>query len=117
MRKFRDYLELKPTLSVSFLDHVLFQQVPDYHLRFWLLEAHHRLLFTDDPEFRTGPARRPPATEQLLPPFLRGAAPASGRENGSVEARLDRSRWIYGTSRCRDRAMPSRRIMKFEPAY
>jgi len=47
----QDYLELKPTISISFLDHVLFPQVPDYYLRFRLLEASHRLLFTDDLEF------------------------------------------------------------------
>src|SRR6266702_5683134 len=33
-----DYLELRPTISISFLDHVLFPHVPDYHLRFRLLE-------------------------------------------------------------------------------
>jgi predicted transposase/invertase (TIGR01784 family) len=47
----QDYLELKPTISISFLDHVLFPQVPDYHLRFRLLEASHQVLFTDDLEF------------------------------------------------------------------
>jgi predicted transposase/invertase (TIGR01784 family) len=30
----QDYLELKPTISISFLDHVLFPHVPDFHLRF-----------------------------------------------------------------------------------
>jgi predicted transposase/invertase (TIGR01784 family) len=47
----QDYLELKPTVSISFLDHVLFPQVPDYHLRFRLLEASHQVQFTDDLEF------------------------------------------------------------------
>jgi predicted transposase/invertase (TIGR01784 family) len=35
----QDYLALKPTVSVSFLDHVLFPQTPAYHLRFRLLES------------------------------------------------------------------------------
>jgi predicted transposase/invertase (TIGR01784 family) len=47
----QDYLELKPTISISFLDHVLFPQVPAYHLRFRLLEASHPVQFTDDLEF------------------------------------------------------------------
>src|SRR5271167_2128787 len=47
----QDYLELKPTISISFLDHVLFPQVPDYHLRFRLLEETHRLPFSEDVEF------------------------------------------------------------------
>ena len=46
----QDYLELKPTISISFLDHVLFPQVPDYHLRFRLLETSHRFPFTEDLE-------------------------------------------------------------------
>jgi len=47
----QDYLELKPTISISFLDHVLFPQVPDYHLRFRLLETSHGFPFTEDLEF------------------------------------------------------------------
>ena len=47
----QDYLELKPTLSISFLDHVLFPDVPNAHLRFRLLETEHRFSFTDDLEF------------------------------------------------------------------
>jgi hypothetical protein len=42
---------LKPTVSISFLDHVLFPQVADYHLRFRLLETTHRFPFTADLEF------------------------------------------------------------------
>src|SRR2546422_505765 len=34
----QDYLELQPTISISFLNHVLFPGVADYHLRFRLLE-------------------------------------------------------------------------------
>jgi predicted transposase/invertase (TIGR01784 family) len=46
-----DYLELRPTISISFLDHILFPEVPDYHLRFRLLEEKHRFPLTDDMEF------------------------------------------------------------------
>ncbi len=45
-----DYLELRPTLSISFLDHVLFPQVPDYHLRFRMLETSRHFPFTEDIE-------------------------------------------------------------------
>jgi predicted transposase/invertase (TIGR01784 family) len=45
------YLELKPTLSISFLDHVRFPEVGNHHLRFRLLERYHRFAFTDDLEF------------------------------------------------------------------
>jgi predicted transposase/invertase (TIGR01784 family) len=47
----QDYLELKPTLSVSFLDHVFFPQAPEYHLRFQLLETARHFPFTADLEF------------------------------------------------------------------
>jgi predicted transposase/invertase (TIGR01784 family) len=46
-----DYLELKPTISISFLNHVLFPQAPDYHLRFRLLEQSQQFPFTEDMEF------------------------------------------------------------------
>ncbi|HVC92828.1 MAG TPA: Rpn family recombination-promoting nuclease/putative transposase [Pirellulales bacterium] len=47
----QDYLELKPTISISFLDHVWFPRVPEYHLRFRLLEESHRFPLTEDLEF------------------------------------------------------------------
>src|SRR5438105_3272522 len=47
----QDYLQLKPTISISFLDHVLFPHAPDYHLRFRLLETSHHFPFTEDLEF------------------------------------------------------------------
>jgi hypothetical protein len=47
----QDYLELKPTLSISFLDHVLFPHLPEYQLRFRLLETSYRFPFTEDLEF------------------------------------------------------------------
>jgi predicted transposase/invertase (TIGR01784 family) len=47
-----DYLVLKPTISISFLNHVCFPRLPDYHLRFRLLEDSHNHPFTEDIEFR-----------------------------------------------------------------
>jgi len=44
----QDYLELKPTISISFLDHVLFPKAPGYHLHFRLLDESHTVHFTDD---------------------------------------------------------------------
>ena len=46
-----DYLKLMPTISISFLNHVLFPHVPDYHLRFRLLEESRHFPLTDDIEF------------------------------------------------------------------
>jgi predicted transposase/invertase (TIGR01784 family) len=45
-----DYLLLRPTISISFLDHVLFPEVLDYHLRFRLLEERLHFPFTGDLE-------------------------------------------------------------------
>jgi len=45
-----DYLKLRPTISISFLDHVMFPDVPDYHLRFRLLEESRHFPFTEDLE-------------------------------------------------------------------
>jgi predicted transposase/invertase (TIGR01784 family) len=41
----------RPTISISFLNHVLFPQVPDYHLRFRLLEDRHHFAMSEDIEF------------------------------------------------------------------
>ena len=46
-----EYAVLRPTISISFLNHVLFPQVPDYHLRFHLLEERHHFAMTRDVEF------------------------------------------------------------------
>jgi predicted transposase/invertase (TIGR01784 family) len=46
-----DYLQLQPTVSISFLDHVLFPKVNDYHLCFRLLEERQYFPFTGDLEF------------------------------------------------------------------
>lgn len=46
-----DYVELKPTISISFLDHVRFPQVPDFHLCFQLREKSHDFRLTEDLEF------------------------------------------------------------------
>jgi predicted transposase/invertase (TIGR01784 family) len=45
-----DYLKLRPTISISFLNHVLFANVPGYHLVFRLLEETHHFPFTKDLE-------------------------------------------------------------------
>jgi predicted transposase/invertase (TIGR01784 family) len=42
---------LRPTISISFLNHVLFPDVPDHHLRFRLLEDHHHFPMSEDFEF------------------------------------------------------------------
>ena len=47
----QDYLALWPTVSISFLDHVLFAQAPAYHLRFRVLEEAQNFPLTDDLEF------------------------------------------------------------------
>ncbi len=47
----QDYVELKPTISISFLDHLLFPDVADHHLRFRVLEESHHFPFTEDIEF------------------------------------------------------------------
>jgi predicted transposase/invertase (TIGR01784 family) len=47
----QDYVELKLTISISFLNHVLFPDTKDYHLRFRLLEARGHFALTDDLEF------------------------------------------------------------------
>ena len=46
-----DYEELKPTISISILNHVLFPKVPNYHLHFRLWETSHHFPLTDDLEF------------------------------------------------------------------
>jgi predicted transposase/invertase (TIGR01784 family) len=45
------YEELKPTISISFLDNVLFPQTTEHHLRFQLLEETQRFPLTKDIEF------------------------------------------------------------------
>src|SRR6266478_175758 len=47
----QDYLELKPTISISFLDHVLFPELTHYHVRFRLLEESRLVPFSEDLEF------------------------------------------------------------------
>jgi predicted transposase/invertase (TIGR01784 family) len=46
-----DYLLLKPTISISFLNHVLFPQIPGYHLRFRLVDETHHVRLSDSIEF------------------------------------------------------------------
>ncbi|HEV8058725.1 MAG TPA: Rpn family recombination-promoting nuclease/putative transposase [Gemmataceae bacterium] len=47
----QDYVELQPTVSISFLNHVLFPDVGDYHLHFGLLEKTHHFAFNQDLTF------------------------------------------------------------------
>jgi predicted transposase/invertase (TIGR01784 family) len=42
-----DYLILRPTIAVCFVDTPLFSAIADYHLTFELRERHHHTLFTD----------------------------------------------------------------------
>jgi predicted transposase/invertase (TIGR01784 family) len=44
----QDYVELNPTISISFLDHVLFPQAASHHLCFRLLEESHHFALTDN---------------------------------------------------------------------
>ena len=43
-----EYDQLRPTLSICFVNRVLFASVPAYHLRFRLLETTHQVAFTED---------------------------------------------------------------------
>jgi predicted transposase/invertase (TIGR01784 family) len=80
LREGDDYLTLRPTISISFLDHVFFPQARDYHLRFRLWEEKHRFLFTEDlelhilelPKFTKAPAELTTELDSWLY-FLRNA--------------------------------------------
>jgi predicted transposase/invertase (TIGR01784 family) len=63
-----DYLELKPTISISFLNHVWFPQVSEYHLQFRLLEESRYFPFAEDLEFHI----------LELPKFTKSAAQLAG---------------------------------------
>jgi len=45
------YEGLRPTISISFLNHVLFPEVTDFHLRFRLLEQNYHFPLSEDIEF------------------------------------------------------------------
>jgi predicted transposase/invertase (TIGR01784 family) len=47
----QDYAELRPTISINFLNHVLFPDVTSHHLRFGLLEQAHHFALNDDLAF------------------------------------------------------------------
>jgi predicted transposase/invertase (TIGR01784 family) len=80
LREGDGYEKLRPTISICFLDHVLFPAAPDHHLCFRLLERTHRFPLTEDlqfhffelPKFRKGPAELSPGIELWLY-FLRHA--------------------------------------------
>ena len=46
----QNYSELKPTISIVFLNEVQFLDIADYHLCFQLLEKNHRVLYNEDLE-------------------------------------------------------------------
>lgn len=46
-----DYAMMRPTISISFLNHLLFPEVLDYHLRFRLLETRRHFPLSEDIEF------------------------------------------------------------------
>ncbi len=48
LREGEDYNLLRPTISISFVNTVLFPAVPEYHLCFRLLDDRHHLRYTDD---------------------------------------------------------------------
>ncbi len=50
LREGQDYLEIQPTISISFLNHVLFPQTQAHHLHFRLLETAEQFPFTSDLE-------------------------------------------------------------------
>src|SRR5207302_7995735 len=51
LREGEEYGTLKPTVSISFLNYLLFPQTSDYHLRFLLLEQTGHFPFDGDVEF------------------------------------------------------------------
>jgi len=51
LQKGDEYMGLRPTISISFLNHVLFPQSPDHHLCFHLLEDRHHFAMSEDIEF------------------------------------------------------------------
>ncbi len=71
----QDYLTLKPTISISFLDHILFPETAAYHLRFRLFEESQEFPFSEDLEIHI----------LELPKFKKSA--------GEVTNRLDV--WLY----------------------
>jgi predicted transposase/invertase (TIGR01784 family) len=47
----QEYAALRPTISISFLNHVLFPRVESHHLRFGLFEQNHGFVLNEDLEF------------------------------------------------------------------
>lgn len=45
------YDKLKPTISISFVNNLLYPEIADYHLQFQLLEKKHLIELTDDIKF------------------------------------------------------------------
>jgi predicted transposase/invertase (TIGR01784 family) len=51
LREGHEYSELRPTISISFLNHVLFPEAPGHHLQFGLVERGQLTLLSDDLSF------------------------------------------------------------------
>jgi predicted transposase/invertase (TIGR01784 family) len=66
----QDYHELRPTISISFLNHVRFRGLADYHLCFRLLEQKHQVALTGDLEFHLLELPKFRKTEQEVAPGL-----------------------------------------------
>ncbi|MBM4072303.1 MAG: Rpn family recombination-promoting nuclease/putative transposase [Planctomycetes bacterium] len=75
MHEGEEYLKLCPTISISFLDHVLFRHRPNWHHHFQLLEKSHFFPLTGDLEFHV----------LELPKFTKDA--------GDLTSELDK--WLY----------------------
>jgi predicted transposase/invertase (TIGR01784 family) len=91
-----DYLHLQPTISISFLDHVLFAHVPNYHLRFLLLEERQHFPFTGDLELHI----------LELPKFTKSATELVTDLDIWLYFSAMQRRWIQRRCRPRSRSTP-----------
>ncbi len=71
----QEYSTLRPTISISFLNHVLFPEAESHHLTFGLLEQTHRFALNHDLEFHI----------LELPKFTKSAEQLTG----------DLDKWLY----------------------
>jgi predicted transposase/invertase (TIGR01784 family) len=65
------YEQLRPTISICFVNRVLFPKVPAYHLSFQLREPVHQVVFTEDLALHMLelPKFTPPSAEELATPL------------------------------------------------
>ena len=75
----QDCLELKPTISINFLNHIWSPQVPNNYLYFRLLEQGHYFSLTD---------REPQLTSPLSMPFWKTLGPLASPVNRDDERLL-----------------------------